>query len=231
MAGFCVQARAVLAAEKSSYVVGSTRGCSSSGSSPASNAGIRWAPKTPGGMQKMMAERKGHLGTRVVLVETAAVVTKQRATGLVVEAAKRISTGRSYALSSTLKIEAGKEEEATALCKSIVEWALEKMNDRRSGIQGFECNVDAFDKNTFHFWEIYESFVAMNDIRASPEHTKFVMDVRPLLTDPIALAAYEYKDGQIGHMMNPIGKNSPLAVLVTPGSIRCCSYILFPEFS
>lgn len=50
-------------------------------------------------------------------------------------------------------------------------------NDRRSGIQGFECNVDAFDKNTFHFWEIYESFVAMNDIRASPEHTKFVMDV------------------------------------------------------
>lgn len=50
--------------------------------------------------------------------------------------------------------------------------------DRKSGMQGFECNVDAFDKNTLHFWEIYESFPCMNDFRASPEHTKFVMDVR-----------------------------------------------------
>lgn len=108
-------------------------------------------------------------------------------------------------MSSTLKIEEGKEEEVTALCKSIVEWALEKKNDKKSGIQGFECNVDAFEKNTLHFWEIYESFPTMNDVRASPEHTKFVMDVRSLLTGPIALAAYEYKDGQIGHMMNPIG--------------------------
>lgn len=56
--------------------------------------------------------------------------------------------------------------------------------DRKSGIQGFECNVDAFEKNTLHFWEIYESFPTMNDVRASPEHTKFVMDVslrNPLL--------------------------------------------------
>lgn len=49
--------------------------------------------------------------------------------------------------------------------------------DRKSGIQGFECNVDPFEKNTFHFWEIYESFTTMNDVRASPEHTQFVVDV------------------------------------------------------
>lgn len=50
--------------------------------------------------------------------------------------------------------------------------------DRKSGIQNFECNVDTYEKNTLHFWEIYESFTTMNDARASPEHTKFVMDVR-----------------------------------------------------
>lgn len=61
--------------------------------------------------------------------------------------------------------------------------------DRKSGIQGFECNVDAFEKNTLHFWEIYESFPTMNDVRASPEHTKFMMDVR-LLTPYLLLLAF-----------------------------------------
>ncbi|XP_024376609.1 uncharacterized protein [Physcomitrium patens] len=204
MATCCSQAGAVLAAETSAYGAGSMRSCSSLGSSCSASAGTRWSGTRAGGVQKMV-ERKGFLGTRLAIVETGAVGSKQKAVGLVVEAAKRISTGRSYALSSTLKFEEGKEEEVTALCKGIVSWAHGKMQDRKSGMQGFECNVDAFDKNTLHFWEIYESFPCMNDFRASPEHTKFVMDVRPLLTGPIALAAYEYKDGQIGHMMNPIG--------------------------
>jgi hypothetical protein len=201
MAACCSQARAVFAAE--------TRGCSSSGPSSTASASTRWSARRAGGVQKMVAERKGHLGTRLVVVETAAVASKQRTAGLVVEAAKRVSTGRSYALSSTLNIEEGKEEEVTTLCKGIVAWALEKMvrikcslglvrissfdspglhsdhalgyrivqKDRQSGIQGFECNVDAFEKNTLHFWEIYESFPTMNDVRASPEHTTFVMDV------------------------------------------------------
>lgn len=30
--------------------------------------------------------------------------------------------------------------------------------------------------------------------------------VRPLLLEPIALAVYEFRDGQIGDMLNPIGK-------------------------
>jgi len=181
MAACCSQARAVLAAETSS---------STTRLSASKRCGVKMG-------------KGGHLGTRLVVVEKA--TGSRVATGLVVEAAKRISTGRSYALSSTLKIEEGNEEAVTALCKSIVQWAQEKQKDRKSGIEGFECNVDAFEKNTLHFWEIYESFPTMNDVRASPEHTKFMMDVRPLLTDPIALAAYEYKDGQIGHMMNPIG--------------------------
>ena len=49
--------------------------------------------------------------------------------------------------------------------------------DRKSGIQGFQCNVNAFENNTLHFWKIYESFPTMNDVRASHEYTKFMMDV------------------------------------------------------
>lgn len=50
-------------------------------------------------------------------------------------------------------------------------------NVKGSGITVFECNVDPFEKNVFHFWERYDSFQIMNDIRASPEHTKFLNDV------------------------------------------------------
>ncbi|KAL3691364.1 hypothetical protein R1sor_005015 [Riccia sorocarpa] len=125
--------------------------------------------------------------------------------GFVVEAAKRIQTGRSYVLSSTLHIAEGKEEEVAALCRGILRWAEEKKSAKGSGIAVFECNVDPFEKNVLHFWEQYASFQIMNDTRASPEHTKFINEVRPFLTGPIGLAAYEYKDGQIGHMMNPIG--------------------------
>ena len=32
------------------------------------------------------------------------------------------------------------------------------------------------------------------------------MQVRPLLTQPIALAVYEYENGQIGHMRTPMGE-------------------------
>jgi hypothetical protein len=51
---------------------------------------------------------------------------KYRAGGLVVEAAKRVASGRSYVLSSTLKIQEGNEEEVSSLCKSILQWAVEK---------------------------------------------------------------------------------------------------------
>ncbi len=33
-----------------------------------------------------------------------------------------------------------------------------------------------------------------------------LLQVRPLLKGPVALAAYEWVNGQLGHMMNPIGE-------------------------
>lgn len=50
--------------------------------------------------------------------------------------------------------------------------------ERGSGVKLFECNVDPFEKTTYHFWELYDSFQFMNDVRSSPEHTKFMNDVR-----------------------------------------------------
>lgn len=122
MAACCPQSSALLAPETSSYA-STARACSSSSSSSSVTlGGRRWS----GARSSSAMARREHLGTRLVVLECGAVASRQRATGLVVEAAKRVSSGRSYALSSTLKIEDGKEEEVTALCKKILEWAHEK---------------------------------------------------------------------------------------------------------
>eukprot|EP00271_Cylindrocystis_brebissonii_P020994 TRINITY_DN72_c0_g2_i1.p1 TRINITY_DN72_c0_g2~~TRINITY_DN72_c0_g2_i1.p1 ORF type:complete len:323 (+),score=58.97 TRINITY_DN72_c0_g2_i1:13-981(+) len=129
----------------------------------------------------------------------------QRHQTLRIEAARKVVTGRSYVLSSTLVAEEGKVEEVMKLCKGILAWADERKKDTKLGVLHFECNTDAFDANVIHFWERYNTFPSMNDTRASPEHCQFMDEVRPLLVEPVALAAYEYKDGQLGCMLNPIG--------------------------
>ncbi|BBN14298.1 hypothetical protein MPTK1_6g10490 [Marchantia polymorpha subsp. ruderalis] len=203
MAATCVSSHVLCSAAFAPST--SSSGCS------VGNSGIRCAIVSRSHVGGSSSCRSGsslrtkQLMGRSLRFEQAEGISKSVNTGLVVEAAKRVQTGRSYVLSSTLNIEEGKEEEVAALCKDILVWAEEKKNVKGSGITVFECNVDPFEKNVFHFWERYDSFQIMNDIRASPEHTKFLNDVRPLLTGPIGLAAYEYKDGQIGHMMNPIG--------------------------
>lgn len=52
--------------------------------------------------------------------------------------------------------------------------------------------------------------------------TFFLPQVRPLLKGPVALAAYEWVNGQLGHMMNPIGEfpnNVPLLLVADLGFI------------
>lgn len=56
--------------------------------------------------------------------------------------------------------------------------------------------------------------------------------MRPLLEEPIALAAYEQRDGQVGFMLNPIGKrkaykkNSFLFAMPERLAHRCFDWIL-----
>ncbi|KAJ7567795.1 hypothetical protein O6H91_01G007300 [Diphasiastrum complanatum] len=124
---------------------------------------------------------------------------------LVVEAARRVRSVRSLLLSSTLIAEDEMAEQVVGLCKRIVDWGREKQKDQESGVIQFDCYTDTFEKNVYHFMEVYDSFQSMSTNRASNEHTKFVNGVRPLLKEPIALIAYEFKDGQIGHALYPFG--------------------------
>ncbi|GLJ05666.1 hypothetical protein SUGI_0022620 [Cryptomeria japonica] len=125
--------------------------------------------------------------------------------GLKVQAAKKIDNSRSFLMSSTLVAKEEDKDKVAELCHSITEWAKEKQKDKASGIQQFGCFPDLYSNNTYHFMERYRSFQHIVNVRSSTEHTKFMNDVRPLLTQPIALAVYEYQDGQIGAMLNPIG--------------------------
>eukprot|EP01018_Ginkgo_biloba_P021081 Gb_15077 [translate_table: standard] len=125
--------------------------------------------------------------------------------GLNIRAAKRTVSDRSFLMSSTLVAKAEDEDKVVELCRSIIQWGQQKQKDKSSGIQQFECYVDLFDKHTYHFMERYSGFQHITNIRALPEHVKFMNDVRPLLTCPVAFAVYEYWNGQIGPMRNPIG--------------------------
>ncbi|KAH9326732.1 hypothetical protein KI387_006910 [Taxus chinensis] len=125
--------------------------------------------------------------------------------GLNVRAAKKKDSGRSFLMNCTLVAKEEDQHKVAELCHSITEWAQEKQKDRASGILQFGCFSDLYSKHTYHFMERYSSFQHIVSIRSSEEHTKFMNDVRPLLTQPIALSVYEYRDGQIGAMRNPIG--------------------------
>lgn len=63
------------------------------------------------------------------VLASAAAATQQThrpSRGLCVEAAKRVQTGRSLVLNSTLIAEKGKEEEVAKLCKSVMQLAEDK---------------------------------------------------------------------------------------------------------
>eukprot|EP00250_Pteridium_aquilinum_P013543 c21408_g1_i1 orf=119-982(+) len=130
---------------------------------------------------------------------------QQKLRRLTIEAAKRVDKKRSFILNTTLKAQEGEVEKVSKMCEEIRQWGAEKKKDAASGCKQFDCFVDLYDKNVFHFMEEYASVLHMNDIRASPEHAKFCEEVRPLLLEPIALAVYELRDGQLGDMLNPIG--------------------------
>lgn len=125
--------------------------------------------------------------------------------GFSIRAAKRVVSDRSFLMSTTLVAKEEEEEKVVELCRSITEWGQQKQKDRSSGVLQFGCFADLYGKHTYHFMERYSSFEHIVNFRSLPEHTKFMNDVRPLLTQPMALAVYEYENGQIGHMRTPMG--------------------------
>eukprot|EP00245_Coleochaete_scutata_P017510 TRINITY_DN860_c0_g9_i1.p1 TRINITY_DN860_c0_g9~~TRINITY_DN860_c0_g9_i1.p1 ORF type:complete len:276 (+),score=41.46 TRINITY_DN860_c0_g9_i1:69-896(+) len=157
------------------------------------------------GVEAVLSRQSSYLGRILTQSETSSSTTSQRSYRLRVESAKRVRKEKKFLLSSTIVAAEGSEEQVLQLAQEIVAWGKKQQESKASGISDFTCTYDTFDKNVYHFWEVYNSFQAMNDCRASPEYSEFTNKVRPLLAGPIGMAVYEYADGQIGHMLNPIG--------------------------
>jgi quinol monooxygenase YgiN len=90
------------------------------------------------------------------------------------------------------------KEAVQQLCKEVTEFSTARMKERSNGIQEFNCMVDGWQDNVVHFWERYDSNVMLGRHNTTPEVETFMNKVVPLLEQPIGMALYEYRNGQIG---------------------------------
>ncbi|KAJ9533729.1 hypothetical protein V8C86DRAFT_2847277 [Haematococcus lacustris] len=106
--------------------------------------------------------------------------------------------GKSVACTKTL---IAKPETAEAVAKLVAEhaeYSIKAANDRENGIIVVQAMRDSWEPSTFHLWERYESNAHMARFYSSPEYKTFMAKARPHLEQPIAIALYEYNNGQIG---------------------------------
>ena len=92
-------------------------------SSMAENSAVSSASRS----SALAASRSQTMGQTTAFQRTnvATVARPSRAQPLVIRAAKRVSTGRSLVLSSTLVSVPGKEKEVIALCENLSKWVGE----------------------------------------------------------------------------------------------------------
>ncbi|GMH36120.1 hypothetical protein BSKO_03988 [Bryopsis sp. KO-2023] len=83
-------------------------------------------------------------------------------------------------------------------CKSMSEFAQKEMSNRENGILSFEVFQDPFEENQIHFMERYLDNTKMGEFNSSTRFTKFMKDVQTYLEEPVGLALYEWRDGQLG---------------------------------
>eukprot|EP00898_Chlorokybus_atmophyticus_P004633 jgi/Chlat1/5170/Chrsp33S00392 len=119
-------------------------------------------------------------------------------------AAVRVSTARTVVLTATLVAKEGARDEVMQLCKDVVNRTKETQMQpgSKSGVISYECSEDGYEPGVFHFWERYTSQQTMTAHLQSEEHKTFVAK---LLSKPIAMCLYEYKDGQLGPVAYPLG--------------------------
>ena len=118
------------------------------------------------------------LGTRQPLhthTHRQALPGRQR---LQIQAAVKKNSAKSIVLSKTLVARKGEEKRVLRRCRDIVDFSQGRMGSPDSGIEAFQCSVDRFEKNVFHFWERYTSNVAMGRHNNVPEMQAFMTDVR-----------------------------------------------------
>jgi quinol monooxygenase YgiN len=80
--------------------------------------------------------------------------------------------------SKTLVAKLEHKETVHQLCKEVTEFSTARMKERSSGIQEFNCMVDGWEDNVVHFWERYESNVALGRHNTTAEVEAFMKKVR-----------------------------------------------------
>lgn len=119
---------------------------------------------------------------------------------LCVTAAVKASSGKHVVCSKTLIAKEGKAEVVAGMCKEVVEFSMEALKDRKSGIVQFQCVKDGWEPNTFHFYERYESNAAMGRHNTEEKLTAFMKKVQPHLEGPVGMALYGWQDGKLSNV-------------------------------
>jgi quinol monooxygenase YgiN len=117
--------------------------------------------------------------------------------GLQVVAAIKRGSDKTIVCSKTVVAKKGSEAAVQDLCQQVLDFSKQQMADRSNGILEFSVNHDFEDKNVFHFWERYTSNATMGQHNTQPEITKFMENVQQYMEQPVGMALYEMKNGQI----------------------------------
>lgn len=146
------------------------------------------------------------MGRRMAAVEAchSRVAEKRDESQFTIRAAVKVSPGRTVVFTARLESKAETRDEVMSACSALVDSTLKNMTPAQ-GILSFDCSEDGHEKGIFHFWQRYTDNRSMSRHLASPEFEAFMEKVSPSLENPIAMALYEYKDGQLGPMAYPNG--------------------------
>jgi len=90
------------------------------------------------------------------------------------------------------------KEKVARMCADIAAYSLDEMKDRQKGIVVFQVVRDSWEDNVFHMWERYDSNANLGRHMTSEPYKEFMVKVNPYLEGPVAMALYEYKNGQLG---------------------------------
>ena len=121
-----------------------------------------------------------------------------RSSRFVVEGAIKRASLRNVVCSKTLKVKDGCTDKAKKLCLEIADVAHTEMQDRSKGILAFEVFQDPFEEQFIHFWERYLDNARMGRFNTSKPFEKFMKEIQDCLEEPVGLALYDWKNGQLG---------------------------------
>jgi quinol monooxygenase YgiN len=96
---------------------------------------------------------------------------------LQVTAAVKAKSARHICCSKTLIAKPEHKEAVKQLCEEVMQFTKQQMAQKSNGIHEFQCLVDGWDDNVFHFWERYESNVTLGRHNTRPEVEAFMNKV------------------------------------------------------